>query len=453
MRRSIHRTGLRRIAAAVLVLLQSSILPGQTPDVPPAPGGRQIGIVMVVGGIPGEPVSASLVTDFERMRNIQGLSVVTFPVDSTVSLENLVVDTGDGKPQPADQPVLAIIPVDGPALTFLISRKDRPNQPVAMPVIPVDTTPQPEPPPNEYVAPAVPDNGVLQILGPIPGDTIHMHATADNQPARILTSRSGAGFIDTLTATTPGEHELKFYDADGAELFTLPFYAVRTTAVHPNGVLHPGQTAKSSFVLNGPESFPADAWGFVEFHVVNETPEIAVVKGQQDFVYGRQDFLEGPKTVTVSLLALHDGVSRLRGQVRLNVHPVSAAANQRHLQPEKKVILNRPLGEELELRPETKKQLNQPLGEDPELRPETKQQMNQPLGEPFTVTRGTDIRDGDFTSMDLSVRDYLRALGKDPSNWNVTRIPNGGMSYSSPDGSTVLNATVDKGQVVMEFIP
>jgi hypothetical protein len=313
--------------AAACLLLYSSIVQAQQASLQPAPGGRQIGIVVVAGGSPGQPVSASVVTDYERLRNVHGLNVVTFTVDSSESVENLVVDTGDGILQPADQPVLATVPVDSPALTFRVSRADRPNEPLAVPAIPVDTTPQPESPAAEYIAPAVPDNGVLQVLGPIAGDTIHMHATVDNQQARILASRPGAVFIDTSMAANPGEHEVKLCNADGTRLFTLRTYAVRTTAVEPTRVLHPGQTAQSSFVLNGPESFPADAWGFVEFHVLNETPDIAVLTGQEDFVFSRQDFLEGPKTVTVNLLAVHNGVARLRGQLRLTVHPVSAPAN------------------------------------------------------------------------------------------------------------------------------
>ena len=330
-----------RITAVVLLLLNSSIVPAQRSNGPAQPGGRQIGIVVVEGAPPGQPVSASVVTDLDRLRNVPGLKVVTVPIDSSVSLEKLVVNTGDGKLQPAGEPLLATVPVDGPELRFRISRTDRPDEPVATALIPIDTLS--EPAPTQFMAPAIANNGVLEVVGPIGGDTVRMHASEDNLPVRILASRPGAVFIDTLASATPGAHTIKMDDATGAELFTLPDYTVQATTPHPARRLHPGQTAHVSFVLSGPESLPESSWGSVEFHLINETPEIAELMGPQDFVFDRGDFLGGPKTVTVTLLALHGGDSLLRSQLRVKLHPVAANGRRSN---QSGVILQEPMPEE-----------------------------------------------------------------------------------------------------------
>ena len=274
-----------------------------------------IGIVLPSNPAPGEQVSGSVVTDPERYKNIPGLTVVTAtaPVSSSGSMEGLVVDTGDGKKQPVDKPFLAAIPIGVSSAAIVISMLDHPDQPIATAKIPIDRmgTALPASPSSSFTTPAVTQNGVQEIHGPITADVTRASATLDGGPTRILASRPGAIFLDSSRAVAPGPHEVKLFPSPDENPVRLTTHVIRVTPVVGRPVLSKGQTTTVRLLVDGAQTLPPSAWGRLTLSVENDSPGQVKLLGKQDVSLGPKDFVDGPATVTVKVLALRQGDFRL----------------------------------------------------------------------------------------------------------------------------------------------
>ncbi len=284
-----------------------------------------VGVVVPDDVPPGQTVSGSLVTDPQKYQNIPGLKVIetTVPASGSGSIQGLVVDTGDGKKQPADKPFLVAIPIGAAAATLMISMLENPGQPVATPTVPVNNTVASNVVPKEYSTTPVTQNGVQEIHGPTTGNTTAMKATLDGQPATILASKPGTLYVDTSRAETAGAHQIKLYPSPGAAPVALTTHVVNTTATVTSTSLHKGQSATMTLTVDGLQSLPADAWGNVVVKVINGSPAVIKINGKSEFSLNQKDFAKGPFTTTIKLMGVQDGPFNLSWTTTPSLKPTS----------------------------------------------------------------------------------------------------------------------------------
>lgn len=275
-----------------------------------------IGIVVPQDLPAGQMVTGSVVTNPEQYKNVPGLQVVegTVMAPASGSLEGMVVDTGDGKPQSALKPILIATAIGGVAAALTLSLLDHPELPpvtTKVPVAPPVSRPtntgetETQIPPVKYSTPGFIENKVQEIQGPLSGDSRLTTATLDGRSATVLAAKPGAVYLDTSAATTPGLHQIVLHPA-GQEPVSLTSRFVQTSASVSSTVLHRGQSAEMSLTVNAGQVSPSDG-GTVSVKLVNQTPGVIKIAGSPELTFTASELAKGPVTKQVKLQAVSEG--------------------------------------------------------------------------------------------------------------------------------------------------
>ena len=171
---------------------------GQQP--PPAPVVLKttlVGVVLPADARPGDTISGTVVTNPEQYNDVPALRVVTaeipLPQDAQghASLEGVVIDTGDGKRQPADRGLLIALAANAAQIPLIFHRADTPA-PVAERAVPI----------------ARPGDSFSEAQQPPPVTTISDAPTparpGTNPPEIPRPARPGTNPPETPRATRPG---------------------------------------------------------------------------------------------------------------------------------------------------------------------------------------------------------------------------------------------------------
>jgi hypothetical protein len=268
-----------------------------------------IGIVLPQDVPAGQMVSGTVVTNPEQYKNTPGLQVIetTVPAPTSGSLEGLVVDTGDGKQQRADKPILMAIPIGGAAAGILVSVLDHPELPPTAATVPVNpvTTRVTQIPPTNYTTPGTPQNCVQEIHGPVSGNSNLTTATLDGKPTAVVAAKPGAVFVDTSNATTAGAHQIALHPSGQAPV-TLTTHVVHASATVDNTVLHNRQSTDMTLIVDAGKISPSDG-GTVSVKLLNETPGVIKIVGKQELIFNSKELAKGPVTTKIKLQAVGDG--------------------------------------------------------------------------------------------------------------------------------------------------
>jgi hypothetical protein len=182
-----------------------------------------VGLVYDKDSQPGDQVTVSITTDPKKYQNIPALAVVEMKIDAavggtgTTSLHGVVVDLGDGRKQPADQPLTVKISEQTVALPVTLSLQGT-TTPVAEGRVPIGRAASLMAVPNTGQASDFSTYPVVQntsiIHGPLSGDGNAMHIAVDNQPATIVAATPRSVVFDLPPETTSGEHTLTLQDGN-----------------------------------------------------------------------------------------------------------------------------------------------------------------------------------------------------------------------------------------------
>ncbi|MGH9592314.1 MAG: hypothetical protein ACRD5L_04430, partial [Bryobacteraceae bacterium] len=233
-----------------------------------------MGIVTPADARPGEEVSGSLVLDPKNYQGVPGLRVTTveLPLDrddnGQPSLRGVVVDTGDGQPQQADQAMKLKLPshlrdeVD--AVRLLFHRQDQttsqvsaviPGGPVTMMEGEVASTGSA----GDFSAPPVASSGTVQLVhGPFDGNSATTEVHVDGTPAHVLAETPRACYYKLPPGLSPGAHKVTL--KKGSHSVSFNIYVIRLEMSAERLQLMRGETTDFHATLRGADQIPADIW-------------------------------------------------------------------------------------------------------------------------------------------------------------------------------------------------
>ncbi len=180
-----------------------------------------VGLVYDKDSRPGDRVSASLTTDPKKYENIPALGVVEMKVPansaaSTNSLQGLVVDLGDGRQQPANQPLTVQIGQNSTSIPVKVIQEGN-TQPVAQSSVPItqgqsNITVTNTGKPSDFTTPPVCLNTSV-IHGPLSGDAgTSTRIMVDNQTVNIVAETPRSAYFELPAKTPVGLHTLTVQD-------------------------------------------------------------------------------------------------------------------------------------------------------------------------------------------------------------------------------------------------
>lgn len=180
-----------------------------------------VGLVYDKDSRPGDRVSVSLTTDPKKYENIPALGVIEMKVPANTGasaqnvLQGLVVDLGDGRQQPANQPLTIQIAQNSPSVPVRVIRQGN-SQPVAQSSMPItqgqsNITVANTGKPSDFTTPPVAQTTSV-IHGPLSGDGNATRIAVDNQSASVMTETPRSVYFDLPTNTPVGSHTLTLQD-------------------------------------------------------------------------------------------------------------------------------------------------------------------------------------------------------------------------------------------------
>jgi hypothetical protein len=182
-----------------------------------------VGLVYDKDSRQGDKITASLTTDPKKYESIPALGVVEMQVPAVhdaqgqATLQGMVVDLGDGRPQAANQPLTITIAQSATAIPVTILRLGT-SAPAARNQVPIQTGMSAVAVSNtgsagDFNTPPVVQNTSV-IHGPLSGDANVTHIAIDNQPATIIAETPRSVFFNLPADTTAGAHTLTLQDGD-----------------------------------------------------------------------------------------------------------------------------------------------------------------------------------------------------------------------------------------------
>jgi hypothetical protein len=257
---SAWETGCWAFETTSLTLFQS------LPSTQGAMTAQLVGFVYDRDSRPGDQVIASLTTDLKEYKNIPALGVVEMKVSvpaggtAQASLHGLVVDLGDGRKQPADQPLTIQIAQNATAVPISVSQQGsaasatQASMPLAQGSPPAAASSTGKA--SDFTTPPVVQN-VSFISGPLSGNGGITSITVDHQPAAIVAGTPRSVFFNLPAGTTPGQHTLTLQD--GQRSASAPIVKIGLVMKADQLKLQRGQSTNySATVQLGP--LPDSAW-------------------------------------------------------------------------------------------------------------------------------------------------------------------------------------------------
>src|SRR5581483_6291901 len=333
-----------------------------------------IGLVYDKDSRPGDQVSVTLTTDPKKYQNVPALGVIEMQVaasaDSTAqaSLHGMVVDLGDGRKQPADQPLVIKIAQNATSIPVILSQEGSAT-PSAQGSVPLSQGPSPilvtdSGKASDFNTPPV-INELSVIHGPLSGDAAAAHINLDSQPASIITATPRSVIFSLPSNTSPGAHTLTLQD--GAR--TASASVVKTALIMQAGQLQlqKGQSTNyTATVLVGP--LPDSVWrnggssldrvnspeasksvphfrvpqagepGVIVFRIENASRDTVTIKPSHNEVITRvlhqQDFHNGQFSHTGLIQSKKSGGFTINGTVETFFAPISCTDLTRAVAPE-----------------------------------------------------------------------------------------------------------------------
>lgn len=180
-----------------------------------------VGLVYDRDSRPGDQVTVSLTTDPKKYENIPALGVIEMKVPAnsgaTVqsTLQGLVIDLGDGRQQPASQPLTIQIAQNSPSVPVRVSQQGN-SRPVAQSSMPItqgqsNITVANTGKPSDFTTPPLAQT-MSVIHGPLSGDGNATRIAVDNQRASVVTETPRSVYFDLPTNTPVGSHTLTLED-------------------------------------------------------------------------------------------------------------------------------------------------------------------------------------------------------------------------------------------------
>jgi hypothetical protein len=182
-----------------------------------------VGIVYDKDSRPGDQVTLSVTTDPKKYEGIPALGVieVEIPHPAGVSqqdvLQGMMVEVGDGRKQPANQPLTCRLGQNATKIPVVISPTG--NATVGTQI----SVPLAQGPPqaavintgraSDFTTPPVVQN-VSVINGPLSGDAGLMHIAVSNQPATIVAATPRSVLFDLPRNISPGPQSLTLQDGE-----------------------------------------------------------------------------------------------------------------------------------------------------------------------------------------------------------------------------------------------
>jgi hypothetical protein len=237
-------------------------------------GATLVGLVIANDARPGETCSCSLTTEPKRYEGKPGLKVVEMQINlarddnGKPSLDGRYIDFGDGRRQPANQPVEVL--VSNSSLHGEVFEEDKP-QPTATCDVPIHQTAHRDehtaedkhaPTPTDYQMPPICTDGVQVCYGPFDGRAANTEITIEINhqpvPVRVITETPRESFC--LLPDNPGAGTCRVVVHEGpVEVsFTTCFMNLSMSAVKLR--LMKGESTEFSATVSGPEQWPAEVW-------------------------------------------------------------------------------------------------------------------------------------------------------------------------------------------------
>ena len=255
-----------------------------------------LGVVLPEDSRPGDTVTGSVVMNPKKYEDSPGLRVVETSVqkstltDTTTSetsdttLEGVVIDTGNGQPQPADKPFSVKIPEDSKTIPLTVSKKTDGSTLVKqdIPLTTGSTGSTGETGQDSHtgetaastafkIAPLLLDTGLQVIDGPLSGDGGKTAVQVDGQPATVVAESPRSVYWQPPKGIKPGAHTVTLQD--GQTHVSFPVSVMHLGLSAPKTTMTKGEGTTFTATLSGPETLPASAWA--KSGVPSDTVDVA----------------------------------------------------------------------------------------------------------------------------------------------------------------------------------
>ena len=213
-----------------------------------------VGVVYDRNSRPGDKVTMSFTENPKRYENISGLGVVVMkgnvPRDASgqVNLAEVTVNLGDGRQQPANQPLILRLPQTAGNIPIEVSRQA--PTPFAQANLPipqggaVSAVANTGSPSDFTTAPVCQDTSFIR--GPLSGDVPRI--MVDHQPASIIAESPTSVYFDLPPGISAGPHQLVLQD--GARSASFPIVRMGISGDIDQSELQRGQKTNYSVTVN-----------------------------------------------------------------------------------------------------------------------------------------------------------------------------------------------------------
>lgn len=265
-----------KVSHAVESVEVTTAPPVSEPDVSNAPSGTASMSFPIIRGIvlPREApaqgeVSGLGVPDPAKYENIPGLQVVPVPSTSTGTLQGVVIDLGDGRKQPANEPLTLKLPGQIASMMVSVFLSDQPAQPIARGTLPIESAPATPASvvtagPLHCTMPPVVTAGGVQVIheanNRMSGDSTTMKVTVDDKPATIVAATPRAVFWGVPETLAPGPHQVTLTPGPGAAPVVLPMHVLGLQMAAEKTALVRGQSTMMHVTITGLDKLPPSAW-------------------------------------------------------------------------------------------------------------------------------------------------------------------------------------------------
>lgn len=207
-----------------------------------------IGVVLPRDARPGDRISASAVTDPEGYQDVPGLRVIALETGGT-ALDQLAIDLGDGRKQPASGPLLITVPHDSDKLPVSLERGGRAiaSEQVALnePGAYGSRTSR-----GEFTMPSICEvDRVQAIRGPFGGDSTHTSIEVAGSRAQVLAESPRAAYFEIPDDVNPGAKRINLRDGGNAVSLDVQMVGIQLSA--DKLALHAGEDTNFTARVTG----------------------------------------------------------------------------------------------------------------------------------------------------------------------------------------------------------
>jgi hypothetical protein len=235
-----------------------------------------VGVVLAADTRGGETSSASVVTDPQSYANIPGLaeSTTTLPLAQNdkgeATLSGVVVDTGDGKHQSAEKPILLTAVAGGAAALGLTFLRESDSSAIGQQSVPLPAgnatgtaettvTRETATAADYQTSPVYVAGRVQAIHGPLGGNANKTSITVDGTPGTIVAETLRGIYWNLPENIAPGAHYVVLSE-NGKPLTGFNVWVVDVRLAAPTLQLTEGQTIEVQATVSGAGGVPASAW-------------------------------------------------------------------------------------------------------------------------------------------------------------------------------------------------